>query len=164
MVDRLPGTVNGQMPVPRQKYRDRHGGGDGKLADSYWNHCRRQASEGHQQKYERCRNREVFGVLHIVCAGFPNVEIEWRRARHFELHRRISALQLILKSFGALTKLRHKRFHRAGHGREAHHNKSSSALAEENRIAKIEMGNHSGNIGLLSQSIDNGCQGLLAGL
>jgi hypothetical protein len=39
----------------------------------------------------------TFAVLHVVGARLPNVEIQRNLARQFELHRRITAPQLILR-------------------------------------------------------------------
>ena len=138
-----------------QESRNRQSGRDGKLANGYWNQGRHQASESHQQQRERRGNHETFGVLHVVGAGFPNVEIKRRLARQFELHRRITAPQLVLKRVRPLVKLRDERFDGTLGRRESHQNKRSSSLAQENRIAKIEMGNDSGHAGLVSQSLYN---------
>ncbi len=140
-----------------QESCNRHSGRDGKLADGQRNQGRHQASESHQQKCECRGNHETFAVLHIIGAGFPNVEIERRLARQFELHRRITAPQLILKRIRPLVKLGDQRLDRTLGRRESHQNKGSSALAQENRIAQIETGNDSGYAGFLLQSLHNCC-------
>ncbi len=145
------------MPAQGHESCNRHGRGDGKLANGYRNQGRHQASESHQQKCERGRNHESFGVSYVVGASFPNVEIKWRLARQFELHRRITAPQLVLKRVRQLVKLGDERLDwTLGRG-ESHQNKSSSSLAQENRIAKIKIGNDSGHAGFLFQSLLNRC-------
>src|SRR5271166_6668461 len=140
-----------------QETCNRQSGRDGKLTNGYWNQGRHQASESHQQKCECVRNHETFGVLYVVGASFPNVEIKWRLSRQFELHRRITAPQLVLKRVRQLVKLRDERLHGTLGGGESHQDKSSSSLAQEDRIAKIKMGNDSGHAGFHSQSLVNCC-------
>src|ERR1035438_4049459 len=72
---------NGQVPTQGQKSCNRKRGRDGQLTNGYWNQGRHQTSESQQQKCERDRNRESFGVLYIVGARFPNVEIKWGLSR-----------------------------------------------------------------------------------
>ena len=141
----------------RQESGNRQSGRDGKLADRQWNQGGDQASESHQQKCECRGNHQTFAVLHVVGAGFPNVEIQWNLARQFELHRRITAPQLIFKRVRQLVKLRNKRLHGTLGRRESHENKRSPSLAQENRIAQIEIGHHSGYAGFLLQSRHDGC-------
>src|SRR5580658_7361464 len=148
---------NGQVPTQRQESCNRQSGRDGKLANGYWNQGRHQASESHQQKYEGGWNHKGFGVVYVVGAGLPNVEIKWRLPCQFELHRRIAAPQLVLQRARQLVKLRDERLHGTVGRGESHQNKGSSSLAQENRIAKIKMGNHSGHAGFLPQSLFNDC-------
>ena len=101
-------------------------------------------------------------MLHVVCASFPNVEIKRRLSRQFELYPRIAAPQSVLKRVLQLVKLRDQRLHGPLGRGEAHQNKSSSSLAQENRIAKIKMGNNSGHSGFRSQLLFNCCECLLA--
>src|SRR5271169_5825897 len=138
-----------------QESCNRQSGRDGKLTNGHWNQGRHQASESHQQKCECGRNHETFGVVYVVGASFPNVEIKWRLSRQFELHPWITALQLVLKRVRQLVKLRDERLHGTLGRGESHQNKSSSALAQKNRIAKIKMGNDSGHAGFLSQRFLN---------
>ena len=86
------------MPTQGQESCNRQSGSDGKLANGQWNQGRHNASESQQEKRECRRNHQTFAVPYISGAGFPNVEVEWRLARQFDLHRRITAPQLILKS------------------------------------------------------------------
>src|SRR5208337_4426972 len=140
-----------------QESCNRQSGRDGKLTNGYWNQGRHQASESHQQKCERGRNHEAFAVSYVVGASFPNVEIKWRLSRQFELHRRITTPQLVLKRVHPLVKLRDERLHGTLGRGESHQNKSSSSPPQENRISKIKMGNNSGHAGFLSQSLFNCC-------
>src|SRR5260370_34912874 len=87
-----------------QESCDRQSSSDGKLANGQRNQGRHQASESYQQKCECRRNHETFGVSYVSGASFPNVEIKWRLARQFELHRRITSPQLILKRGRPLVK------------------------------------------------------------
>src|SRR5271165_2129249 len=140
-----------------QETCNRQSGRDGKLTNGYWNQGRHQASESHQQKCECGRNHETFGVLYVVGASFPNVEIKWRLSRQFEIHRRITAPQLVLKRVHSFVKLRDERLHGTLGRGESDQNKSSSSPPQKNRIAKIKTGNDSGHAGLLSQSLFNCC-------
>ena len=115
-----------------------------------------QASKSHQQKCEGRGDHQAFAALHVVGARFPNVEIQWNLACQFELHRRITAPQLIFKRACQLVKLRNKRLHGTVGRRESHENKRSPSPAQKNRIAQVEIGHHSGNAGLLSQSRHDG--------
>src|SRR5208337_2924373 len=110
-----------------QESCDGQSGRDGKLTNGHWNQGGHQASESHQQKCECGRNRETFGASYVVGASFPNVEIKWRLSRQFELHRRITAPQLVLKRVRPLVKLRDERLHGALRRGESNQNKSSSS-------------------------------------
>jgi hypothetical protein len=131
------------VPTQGQESCNRQSARDGKLANGHRNQGRHQASESHQQKYKRARNDETLSVLHIDGAGFPNIEIERRLARQFELYRRIAPPQLVLKRVLQPVKLGDERLHGTVGRGESHQNKSSSSLAQEDRIAKIETGNNS---------------------
>ena len=146
----------GQQPGNRQ------GGRDGKLANGQRNQGGDQASEGQQQKCEGRGNHQTLGAPHIIGARFPNVKIQRKLARQFELYVGITAPQFIRKSAGSLVKLGNERLHWTVGRREAHQNKRPASLAEENRIAQLEMGNDSGDAGFFSQSRHDGCQRLLA--
>ena len=101
-------------------------------------------------------------VPNVIGAGLPNVEIKRRLAGQFELHRRITLPQLILKRVYPLVKFGDQRLDGTIGGRESDENKCSARPAEENRIAQIETGDDSRNARLLSQCLHNGCQRLLA--
>ena len=80
-----------------QESGNRQSGRDGKLADGQWNKGCDQASEGHQQESEGRGNDQTFAAVHVVGAGFANIEIQRNLACELELHGRITAPQLILK-------------------------------------------------------------------
>ena len=92
-----------------RKPGNRQSGRDGELADGQWNQGGDQASEGHQQKCEGRGNHQTFAAVHIVGAGFADVEIQWNLARQFELYGWIAAPQLIFKRGCNLVKLGNER-------------------------------------------------------
>src|SRR5258708_35992665 len=112
-----------------EESRHRQSARDGKLTDRYWNQGRHQTSESHQQKCECARNHETFGVLYVIGASFPNVEIKGCFSRQFELHPRRTAPQLVLKRALQLVKRRDERLHGTLAVSESHQNKSSSSSA-----------------------------------
>ena len=103
---------NGQVPALGQESRNRQSGRDGKLADRQWNQGGDQAAKGHQQKSKSRGDHQAFAAPHVIGARFPNVEIQRNLAGEFELHRRITAPQLIFKRACQLVKLRNERLHR----------------------------------------------------
>ncbi len=131
---------NGQVPALGQESRNRQSGRDGKLANRQWNQGGDQASKSHQQKCEGRWDHQTFAASHVVGARFPNVEIQWNLACEFELHRRITAPQLIFKRACQLVKLRNKRLHGTVGRRESHENKRSASPAQKDRIAQLEIG------------------------
>ena len=122
---------------------NRQSGRNGKLANRQRNQGGDQASERHQQKREGRGDHQAFAAMHVVGARFPNIEIQWNLAGEFELHRRITAPQLIFKRARQLVKLRNKRLDWTVGRRESHENKRSASPAQKNRIAQFEIGHDS---------------------
>jgi len=94
-----------------QQSGNRQGSRNGNLAHSQRNQRSDQASEGHQQKSESGGNHETLGAPHIVGARSPDVEIQRKLARQFQLYAGITAPQFIDKSAGSFVKLGNERLH-----------------------------------------------------
>ncbi len=147
---------DGQVKARGQKAGNGHGGGDGELANRQWNEGCDSAAECQQQEREGGGNRQTFAVMDLVGAGLANVEIQRNLARQFEFYGGITTPQLIFKRVCLLMKLGNERFHRPVRRLKPDENKRSTAVAQENRIVQVKVGNDSRNARFVFQSRLNG--------
>ena len=95
--------------------------------------------KAHQQKGKGGGNHQALSVTHVVGAGFADVEVERKFPCQFEFHGGVAGSQLAGERVGAIVKLGNERLHGTIGGGKAHQDECSTALAEEDRIAEIEI-------------------------
>ncbi len=140
---------DGEVESLGEQGGDGQGGRDGELADGQGNDRGDEAAEGEQQEGEGGGNDQAFAAVDVVGAGFADVEVQRKLAGELELDGGVAATQLVGERGCLLVKLGDQRLDGAIGGGEADENEGSASAAEEDGIARVEIGDDSGDAGLL---------------
>ena len=126
------------MQTQSQEACDRQSGRDGELANGHRNQGRDQASESHQQKCERRRNHETFGVSARRRRWLSECRNSAESRPSVRASRPDNGPATDLEDDSPAREAWERATPRALGRRESHQNKRPAAFAQENRIAQIQ--------------------------
>ncbi len=153
---------DGEVKVLAEEAGDGERGGDGELADGDGNERRDEASKGKEEECDGDGDDEDFAVVHVLGAGGADVEVERDFAGELEFDAGVGAAELRFKGVGGLVEGGDEGLYRAGGGIETNEDEGASAIAEEDRVMELEVGDDSGDAGLVFDGGDDGGEGLLS--